>query len=247
MRYLPVVQSLLKDSPTKILDVGCGFRGIGPYIAQNYVGCDPLLNPNTPPFGKPHSQMHPLAASDTQLPFPDNCFDMVISMDMLEHIPPQLRTTVIQELYRVARHKVILGFPEGNHTIKWEIRTAKWYQLTGHEVPDWLEEHFQYGLPQHKDITSFLNAQGIPYHAQANVNCAIHFVINMIECSFLEPHMTTISQILMQSEWEKKEHSWKANLIRAQRKIVFQLLKYVNFGKTVRQIYYLSKPAAQHT
>ena len=47
--------------------------------------------------------MTPITASATQLPMKDKEFDVVLASDMLEHVPPDLRETVIGECLRVAQ------------------------------------------------------------------------------------------------------------------------------------------------
>ena len=45
------------------------------------------------------------------LPFPDRSFDIVLTLDVLEHIPERERLKFLGELKRVSRKAVILGAP----------------------------------------------------------------------------------------------------------------------------------------
>jgi 2-polyprenyl-3-methyl-5-hydroxy-6-metoxy-1,4-benzoquinol methylase len=78
----------------RLLDVGCGNR---PYEktffagASEYIGCDYLSERSRPD----------VVCSATNLTFPDNAFDTVVSTEVLEHVPePQ---QAINEMYRVLK------------------------------------------------------------------------------------------------------------------------------------------------
>jgi ubiquinone/menaquinone biosynthesis C-methylase UbiE len=47
------------------------------------------------------------------MPFKDNTFEFVFCLDMLEHIPKKDRLLVIQEMIRVSKKHIIIGFPFG--------------------------------------------------------------------------------------------------------------------------------------
>ena len=50
------------------------------------------------------------------LPCPDQSFDTVVACDCLEHIPVQIAQTVILEMTRLARQRVIITLPIGEKT-----------------------------------------------------------------------------------------------------------------------------------
>lgn len=53
----------------------------------------------------------PVQGDVTCLEFPDNYFDTVVCLEVLEHIPPQLLESACREIARVARHDVLIGVP----------------------------------------------------------------------------------------------------------------------------------------
>lgn len=143
-RYYPILRVLKKHdlfSTGSILEIGCGPVGLGKFRKVPFTGCD-LSFPDTPQW-----PMTPVIASATDLPFGDKSFDAVIASDVLEHIPPELRSAVIQETLRVAGKLVIFCFPSGKpaHDADRELRER--YLSKGLEVPVWLEEHMLASFP----------------------------------------------------------------------------------------------------
>ncbi|MEW6753627.1 MAG: class I SAM-dependent methyltransferase [Candidatus Latescibacterota bacterium] len=76
--------------------------------------------------GMDRHRVHLLQASLAALPFPDAWFDLVVSVSVLEHIPPALLPACLGEIRRVARPgaQIALGFP----TDGWFIRVLSWVQ-----------------------------------------------------------------------------------------------------------------------
>ena len=78
----------------ELLDVGCGRR---PYEktyfanASHYVGMDYLSDRSCPD----------VVGSATDIPFPENSFDTVVSTEVLEHVPDPAKA--IREMFRVVR------------------------------------------------------------------------------------------------------------------------------------------------
>jgi hypothetical protein len=92
--------------------------------------------------------MTPTIASATQLPFQDNEFDVVVASDVLEHIPPDLRETVIAESLRVARKLAILGFPCGKAAWESDQSLLAAYVQSKMTPPSWLTEHMEAPFPE---------------------------------------------------------------------------------------------------
>jgi SAM-dependent methyltransferase len=82
------------------------------------------------------------------IPFVDNAFDAVVSLDTLEHIPHQDRKGFIEEMLRVAKRNVIFCTPLGtdlHRTIEIELNDA-WCREFG-EDHRFLMEHIDNWLP----------------------------------------------------------------------------------------------------
>jgi hypothetical protein len=145
-RYYPILRAFEQHnllSSGSVLEIGCGPVGLGTFRKVPFVGCD-LSFPDPPPAWP----MTPVVASAADLPFEDRSFDAVLGSDVLEHIPPDLRTTVISEALRVARQLVIFGFPCGSAAHDADRALRQLYLSKQLEVPIWLEEHMLASFPE---------------------------------------------------------------------------------------------------
>jgi hypothetical protein len=83
----------------------------------------------------------------TRLPFPNGSFDGVTSIDVLEHLPREVRATHVDELRRVARTCVVLSTPFGSTAhVDGERELAEWYARTTGRRHRFLDEHVEHGL-----------------------------------------------------------------------------------------------------
>src|SRR6202030_3324256 len=124
VRYLPIIRLLRHEVPSEpsVLEIGSGPYGMGEYHPRHFVGCD--LSFSEPP----RRPMIPVVASALQLPFCDSSFDAVIASDVLEHVPPGGRQTVVREALRVARKVVLIGFPCGQRAYALDQRLWAHYR-----------------------------------------------------------------------------------------------------------------------
>jgi hypothetical protein len=152
-RYFSLLKELkgaLGDHP-RILEIGSGSIGIGEFLRRPFVGCD--LRFDRPP-GKP---MMPVVASGAQLPFASKSFDVVISSDVLEHVPPEYRQTVIAEALRVSRKTVLFCFPCGPRAFALDQKLNADYEKCGKGSPVWLQEHMMHPFPDRDLFQSLPN------------------------------------------------------------------------------------------
>jgi hypothetical protein len=115
--------------------------------------------------------MTPVVASATDLPFANGSFDGVVASDVLEHIPPEMRTKVISEAMRVGRQMVIFGFPCGKNAHQADTALRDVYLKTHREVPIWLEEHMLADFP---DESLFAELPGWDVGQFGNENIGFH-------------------------------------------------------------------------
>jgi hypothetical protein len=131
-----------------ILDVGGYYQeadGTPRLPSQQFLGDHELTVLDLPECDLPGY----VQGDGTAMTFADSSFDLVISCDTLEHIPPELRDKFVRELVRVARYGALLICPID------EYRTALAEQVLYAYIQsellakhDQLREHREYGLPQ---------------------------------------------------------------------------------------------------
>ena len=149
VRYLPIVKKLSAASrqPPAILEVGSGWLGISPYLGRQITGLDEDFN------GKKFPLLKQVKGSALKIPFGNNNFDIVICVDVLEHLPKSKRQIAIDELLRVGKKCIFIGAPCGEKSFKQDILLDKHYKKVFNKPFPFLQEHLEYGLPEEKQIT----------------------------------------------------------------------------------------------
>ncbi len=150
-RYAPLKPFLLDELGklrTSVLDVGSGPHGLAcAYPDMPFAGMDTL-------FPSPvASAMTAIKNAPGAFPLADASFGTVVCLDVLEHIPRPNRMSFVQELLRVCAERVIIACPSS----EWQgldDLIANIVKGTGQPVPDWLEEHYECGLPTPEEIDS---------------------------------------------------------------------------------------------
>ncbi len=102
----------------RMMDIGCGPRGSLEWadMAAERVGLDPLI-PAYRKLGIDHHKMSYCEAHSEHIPFPDSCFDVVASVNSLDHVDDVRQT--IQEIKRVTKpHGIFLVVVEVNHRVR---------------------------------------------------------------------------------------------------------------------------------
>lgn len=172
LRYAPIVH-WLQQHRGEILEVGGGVAGIAQFLKRPITGCDPYFSKRKGRRAgwqglRPLANIKPVGGTATRIPFPNGRFPVVIASDMLEHLPRSQRGKAIREMLRVSSRYLVLSFPCGAATRRWELRLFRWgKQLFGKEHR-WIKEHIAYGVPQESEVTKYLN--GLAFQKQGNGN-----------------------------------------------------------------------------
>jgi len=108
-RYAYVVNEIKKlKTKSKILEVGSGGMGIASFFSQ---GCEIFLVDVRKEVLRGLRIVHSIVGDGCRLPFRDKAFDIVVSVDTVEHIPKPIRHNFYKELKRVCKRRIIFTCP----------------------------------------------------------------------------------------------------------------------------------------
>ena len=98
------------------------------------------------------------------LPFKPKSFDVVVSSELLEHVPPKDRIKVLENMIEVSKDLVILAAPFYSKEVEdAEIRANEFFKKFFGKDHQWLKEHIENGLPREEDIEEFVRKKGLNF------------------------------------------------------------------------------------
>lgn len=214
-RYRPIIKYLKHkygSSPLTILEVGCGDYSMGLYDGFSVDGLDIRPAKSTVFLNKY------IEGSILDVDMENSSYDVVISVDVLEHIKPEDRDKAVSKMLSLARKEVLLVYPCGK---KGEKLDAKLYENYKKRVADyhiWFEEHLKHGLPRDKSVAAAVKT----WSSESNTKVTLNFdKINGLNKQYL------YSKFLM-----TKSYSWFQ--IKNKLLIVFDFL----FGGIFKEVSY---------
>lgn len=100
----------------------------------------------------------------TQLPFKDNSFDVAVTSDVYEHVPPEDRERFIENLLRVSSGYVVLGAPfYSERAALAEKIVFEYVRKVLHAEQAQLKEHIENSLPDPVQLQEILNKRGVAF------------------------------------------------------------------------------------
>lgn len=229
LRYLPVVTAIKQAglADAKILEVGSGSLGIIPYLRAQRENMPSYLKrpidgldidfsgPATPLLTK-------IKGSAESLPFRANSYDVVICVDVLEHLPPQNRQKAICQILRVAKKLAIIVVPVGDLSQNQDRELdLLWHQIFG-EGNQFLREHVKHGLPTQDQILVYIDKCRRLLKKNARVSSSP--LLNL-----------QVRQLLMRTWITKNKFLYYLYL--KGYLLLLPLLKLANFGNCYRRIF----------
>lgn len=164
IRYSKVLNEVRKEIKKangiiSILDVGCGGEGIAEFLwySRDLRRRDVVLLDISKERMKNVELGLPVVGNGCALPFKNNSFDIVVSVDSVEHVPRKNRTNYLNELKRVSKNKVLLHFPadspaEGFEGRKSDILFQKKHKKIFGKLVSSQTAHINCGHPTLKEI-----------------------------------------------------------------------------------------------
>lgn len=147
-RYSAVVPLVEECDGETLLEVGSGSEGIARFASDRWHIT--VSDRDFSDYGAvevPEDGLRRIEGDVTKLPFADGEFDVVVALDLLEHLPADLRAVALSELARVTRKRLVAGCPCGEAALRADRRLARYYAVQPRATPPWLIEHLENGFP----------------------------------------------------------------------------------------------------
>ncbi|HXM43484.1 MAG TPA: glycosyltransferase [Bryobacteraceae bacterium] len=134
--------------------------------------------------------------SGVQLPFRDGAFDLVCSLDTIEHIPVECRPAFLSELLRVTRDGLYLAFPFDSASNRWaEAVVVEYANVILKDPIPALQEHCRFGLPDRDSVTLLLSRSSYPWIGFAQGNTDVWLLMMLTYHSLRRPGTDFVQEL----------------------------------------------------
>lgn len=177
-----IKKELTNNQEISICEVGSGSQGIGRYLTNlPFTGVDTDFSDYTEKTIVPAINMKAVKADAKRLPFKNEEFDFVFSIDMVEHIQPKYREKVIHEILRISKKIAVIGFPCGKKALDFDLRLYRYMRLLHLKIPGWLEEHVSIPYPMEKEMPKTLHKLGYGYSIVNHQSILLSMIVQLVE------------------------------------------------------------------
>lgn len=161
-----ILGAVFPAGPVRVLDVGAGADDLSrAFLPDRFA----ITLADTSTFGRSDIT---LLRPGAPLPFADRAFDVVLAMDVLEHVPLAGRAGLVGELARVAGLAVVLSHPNRTAAVMASERLLADAHRTRFGVESrFLGEHAEFGLPTGDEAPSALRSAAL--HVATFANCPL--------------------------------------------------------------------------
>lgn len=142
----------------KILEVGGYPPQLDAFLPDDEIMITDIVSATEIPVG--HGSY--AKADALNLHFDDKSFDIIISLDVLEHIEPAHREKFVTEQIRIAGDYIVLAAPfnDGKGVVsREELLLFEFIEETHGYNHKYFEEHLKYGLPEIENIGKIFRSQ----------------------------------------------------------------------------------------
>ena len=143
-RFIKAVNMISDNQYRTILDIGCRDKILKKYLNENviYQGID-------------FEESHEVIAHNLEegIPFPDNSFDIVFALDVLEHV--ENIHLLFSEILRVSKKETIIALPNMSY---WKFRLR---YLKGKDISDKYILPKEKILDRHRWLTSYKSSKAL--------------------------------------------------------------------------------------
>lgn len=156
-RYVCAIKEIRKiESEVSVLEIGAGGEGIS-YFSNLLKSCNFFLFDVRKDAFNGLKKKQTIIGDGCRLPFRDKAFDVIVSVDAVEHIPKLIRHNFYKELKRVCKKRLIITCPLQSSDAafqgeKYDIIFQYFYERAhGVKEPN-TEQHIASGHPTLEEI-----------------------------------------------------------------------------------------------
>ena len=244
VRYAPVISLIEERHPRRILEVGPGSQGLGKFLARRFVGAETDFSDYTGAARRPSAWMLAVRADAAALPFTADVFDLVLMIDVLEHVAPGARARIVRECVRVARGMVAIGFPAGGAAETHDREHDRWLAARGLARPGWLAEHLAHPFPGAGEIAGAL--EGARLAVLDNGWLPAHRVVMRWEARDRGARYSALlADLLAPTDWDWRGHRASTNALRLIARPLAPLLRLLDRRPAYRTLIVVEKERAR--
>jgi SAM-dependent methyltransferase len=244
VRYAPVIPLIEEERPRLILEVGPGSEGLGKFFARRFVGAETDFSDYTGAARRPSARMLAVRADGAALPFGADAFDLVLMIDVLEHVAPGARSGIVRECVRVARGTVAIGFPAGVLAEAHDREHDHWLRARGLPRPGWLAEHLAHPFPSASEVAPAL--AGGRWAVLDNAWLPVHRVVMRWEARARGARYSALlADLLAPTAWDWHGHRAPTNALRAIARPLRRLLRLLDRRPAYRTVIVVQKGRAR--
>ena len=135
-------------------------------------------------------------ASGVRLPFRDGAFDLVCSLDTLEHLPSEQRPAFVSEMLRVSRDGLYLAFPFDSPSNRWaESLVVEYATIVLKDPIPALLEHREFGLPDRDSVTRLFSGNSYPWISFGQGNTDVWLLMMLTYHSLRAPGTDFVQEL----------------------------------------------------
>jgi SAM-dependent methyltransferase len=229
VRYAPVIELIAERRPRSVLEVGSGSQGLGRFLARRFVGVERDFTDYTRAARRPSPWMLPVCADAAHLPFRATTFDLVLMIDVLEHVPPAIRGELVGECVRVARGTLAVGFPAGPLAESHDRELDRWLDRRKLPRPGWLAEHLEHPFPTAGEIAGLLAGAGARVRIVDNAWLPAHRAFIRWEARPRgAAYSALLADLLAPTAWDRRRHRAWTNGLRLAARPLAPLLRLLD-------------------
>lgn len=182
VRYAGVMPLIAELGGGRLLDVGSGSASIAPRLGPGWevTALDRSFDDYGTADGPAETRAERVVGDARALPFDDRAFDVLLALDVMEHIPAGHRRQVLSEIGRVAARRAIVACPAGPAAHAADRELSEHYARSGQPEPGWLREHVEQPFPDPAELMAALEPYG-EVRATGNESVRTHRLLMRIE------------------------------------------------------------------